>query len=283
MTGNCGFTIKIVAASFYNAILTYLNNGKNYSSLKKISLILLDKQVTEEFIKHFIAFSESMIDKNQAFSYRNQVCSTSAIDVESNAGDNVCSQKHKTEILSKENPYNSYTKCSGCCKTGDKLEQKLSCMKHSCCLKCYQNKASCLTCLTLEKVPTSSIRDEPTTFSSPTSATLKLTNNASSANISLHTTTGEANRCTICLDKIRNSRQLNCGHIFCKKCIEEYMKNYQAKCPICGKLHGKLRGNQPKGDMKKTVLKKKLSGYSNCDTIQITYDFPDGIQTVGIL
>ena len=195
LAGNCGFTIKVVAASFYEAFVTSVNNGKNYSSLQQISLVLFDKQVTEDFIKHFIVYVEK-----QSLSYFNEAASTGTIDVKNDFG--AASSVHlETTDEFKEN---------------DKL------------------------------------------------------------------TASGTNKCTICLETIINSHKLSCGHVFCKECIEEYLKKYKATCPVCGNVQGKLTGNQPKGDMKKTILKQPLCGYSNCNTIQITYDFPDGKQGVSI-
>ena len=282
MAGNCGFAMRIVAASFYDAIVTGLNNGKNYSSLKKVSLILFDKQVTEDFIKHFIDYSESMINRKQSLSYINQVGLKEAKDVESNVGEAASSQQNETEMFCKDSSNYSYEQCSGCAKKEGKMEKKLDCTKHTCCLKCYNDKASCLICLAPEKISKTSIKGGPLTSLSATNTKFNLTSH-SPANKILNASIGGANKCTICLDTINNSHQLSCGHAFCKECIDEYLKNYQAKCPICGKLFGKLRGNQPKGDMKKIILKQHLSGYSKCGTMQITYHFPDGIQTVSIV
>jgi len=88
--------------------------------------------------------------------------------------------------------------------------------------------------------------------------------------------------CVICLEQIRESKQLDCGHKFCGNCIDAYFEKGQPKCPSCGKLFGVLRGNQPRGGSfaYKTIHELKLSGYEHYGAIEITYEFPDGIQTV---
>ena len=45
-------------------------------------------------------------------------------------------------------------------------------------------------------------------------------------------------KCIICYDKFKTETNLNCGHSFCKKCIETW---YDSKntCPICRKVFSK--------------------------------------------
>lgn len=38
--------------------------------------------------------------------------------------------------------------------------------------------------------------------------------------------------CSICFDKIKVSKKINCSHIFCYDCINKWHKNSD-KCPIC--------------------------------------------------
>jgi hypothetical protein len=87
--------------------------------------------------------------------------------------------------------------------------------------------------------------------------------------------------CVICFDSINNPKKLPCGHVFCKECIDEQSK-YQPKCPSCGKLFGTPKGNQPpNGTMKHSVMHHiHLAGYPGCGTIEITYNFPNGVQRV---
>ena len=86
--------------------------------------------------------------------------------------------------------------------------------------------------------------------------------------------------CVICLDKAQNPKQLGCGHTFCTDCIDQYFKLGQPKCPSCGQLFGMLKGNQPPGQFYRTKQNYSLSGYPGCNTIEITYVIPDGVQTV---
>ena len=85
--------------------------------------------------------------------------------------------------------------------------------------------------------------------------------------------------CVICLDTVVNPKRLSCNHVFCKGCIEEQFK-HQRKCPICGKLFGIQRGNQPDGKMESKEIKTDLPGYRGCGTIVITYTIYSGIQQV---
>lgn len=44
-------------------------------------------------------------------------------------------------------------------------------------------------------------------------------------------------RCVLCLDKKRSPVTVDCGHSFCRKCLDQY-KSYRKytwakKCPIC--------------------------------------------------
>ena len=47
--------------------------------------------------------------------------------------------------------------------------------------------------------------------------------------------------CSICLDHLEKENiilKLNCTHCFHKDCIENYLKNYNYKCPVCRKEAG---------------------------------------------
>ena len=41
--------------------------------------------------------------------------------------------------------------------------------------------------------------------------------------------------CAICLKTNNDNIKLQCSHIFCKKCIEEWLTNKSNTCPICRK------------------------------------------------
>lgn len=45
----------------------------------------------------------------------------------------------------------------------------------------------------------------------------------------------EIQECPICLENIEEEEQsiLNCNHIFCKKCIDDYIKQKKNTCPLC--------------------------------------------------
>ncbi|KAH7984869.1 hypothetical protein HPB49_025670 [Dermacentor silvarum] len=50
------------------------------------------------------------------------------------------------------------------------------------------------------------------------------------------------------------------------------------QCPVCKAIYGVKQGNQPSGIMNFQVLPFTLPGYEGCDTIQITYHIPSGVQ-----
>lgn len=88
--------------------------------------------------------------------------------------------------------------------------------------------------------------------------------------------------CCICMDKLVSPKRLQkCGHIFCKECIEQYFQ-YKPACPSCGKIYGKMTGDQPPGSF--TIRKdshQKLEGFSDSTgCIIMTYTFLNGRQGV---
>ena len=50
------------------------------------------------------------------------------------------------------------------------------------------------------------------------------------------------------------------------------------QCPTCKTIHGVKIGNQPPGQMQVNLLHNPLPGYSNCGTIQISYNIKSGVQ-----
>ncbi|XP_022538349.1 probable E3 ubiquitin-protein ligase DTX3 isoform X1 [Astyanax mexicanus] len=85
--------------------------------------------------------------------------------------------------------------------------------------------------------------------------------------------------CPICLDKVTERRKLQCGHGFCRACLEGSVKSLGEICPLCKKIYGTLRGNQPAGKMTHRPLRDRLPGYPDCGTIEISYVIPGGTQT----
>ncbi|MCJ8744703.1 hypothetical protein PDJAM_G00121610 [Pangasius djambal] len=90
---------------------------------------------------------------------------------------------------------------------------------------------------------------------------------------------GEEDNCPICLDTFTQKSKLNCGHEFCKKCLERSIKSSGEICPLCKKIFGILKGNQPDGTMRVQHKHTHLPGFPRCGTIEISYNIPDGIQT----
>ncbi|CAH1268223.1 DTX3L [Branchiostoma lanceolatum] len=84
--------------------------------------------------------------------------------------------------------------------------------------------------------------------------------------------------CPICMSDFTDPKTLPCKHKFCAACLATALK-HAAKCPICGLVVGRLRGDQPDGKMECVVEKySSLPGYPGCGTIIIHYDIPSGIQ-----
>ena len=90
--------------------------------------------------------------------------------------------------------------------------------------------------------------------------------------------------CGICLDTLYSGDTLvrrlsQCKHVFHEECVSRAIKT-RPVCPLCTVPLGLQRGNQPYiGVVPHYVLSHSLPGYQDCNTIQIQYDTPAGIQT----
>lgn len=93
--------------------------------------------------------------------------------------------------------------------------------------------------------------------------------------------TEDEKRCSICLDDFTNKKVLDkCTHPFCSDCIDSHF-TYKPTCPICGTVYGKVTGNQPDGTMCiYSSAKRQIQGYEGHGYITVSYDFPDGTQSV---
>ncbi|XP_034170194.2 E3 ubiquitin-protein ligase DTX3L [Pangasianodon hypophthalmus] len=86
--------------------------------------------------------------------------------------------------------------------------------------------------------------------------------------------------CPICLDTFTQKSKLTCGHEFCEECLKQSIKSSGEICPLCKKIFGILKGNQPDGTMHVQHCQyRNLAGFPQCGTIEINYIIPDGIQT----
>ncbi|XP_058648458.1 uncharacterized protein dtx3lb.3 isoform X1 [Onychostoma macrolepis] len=106
--------------------------------------------------------------------------------------------------------------------------------------------------------------------------------NEQSKNDSKHDSKGahaEEETCPICMDNFTDKIKLKCGHEFCQECIRMSVESLGSICPVCKEVFGKLEGNQPDGTMTVRKSRSSLPGYPHCDTIEITYNIPSGIQT----
>ena len=44
---------------------------------------------------------------------------------------------------------------------------------------------------------------------------------------------GAQDECPICMDDVKNAVITTCGHVFCRGCVENWLINESAKCPLC--------------------------------------------------
>ena len=94
----------------------------------------------------------------------------------------------------------------------------------------------------------------------------------------------ESEICPICLETLDKCSRLmleKCKHVVCRDCWKS-MEQHGLVCPVCRTAYGILRGNQPDNSKMThtTSQKMNLPGYPKVGTITITYNLPDGIQTV---
>ncbi|XP_048028792.1 uncharacterized protein dtx3lb.3 isoform X2 [Megalobrama amblycephala] len=89
----------------------------------------------------------------------------------------------------------------------------------------------------------------------------------------------EEETCPVCMDSFTDKKKLKCGHEFCQDCIRMSEKSLGSICPVCKEVYGTLEGNQPDGTMNVTKSRSSLPGYPLCDTIEINYNIPSGVQT----
>uniref|UniRef100_A0A3B4A716 E3 ubiquitin-protein ligase n=1 Tax=Periophthalmus magnuspinnatus TaxID=409849 RepID=A0A3B4A716_9GOBI len=73
--------------------------------------------------------------------------------------------------------------------------------------------------------------------------------------------------CPVCLDNFTKKTQLRCKHEFCEECLEQSVKTQGSICPVCKDMTSRKRYTP-------------LPGYESYGSIVITYNIPDGIQTV---
>uniref|UniRef100_A0A8B9KGI9 E3 ubiquitin-protein ligase n=1 Tax=Astyanax mexicanus TaxID=7994 RepID=A0A8B9KGI9_ASTMX len=85
--------------------------------------------------------------------------------------------------------------------------------------------------------------------------------------------------CPICIDTFTDQVKLQCGHGFCRECLGLSVNSMGEICPVCKKIYGKVKGNQPQGTMSFRKQRYDLPGYDGCGTIEICYYIPDGKQT----
>lgn len=95
--------------------------------------------------------------------------------------------------------------------------------------------------------------------------------------------------CTICLEELKEAPRsgpgaaviLPCHHSFHASCLYEQFNMYKKahlECAVCKRVYGGVRmGNMPDGVMKWRVSPYRCDGYS-CQTIEIRYEFDDGVQ-----
>uniref|UniRef100_A0A0D6R5D4 RING-type E3 ubiquitin transferase n=1 Tax=Araucaria cunninghamii TaxID=56994 RepID=A0A0D6R5D4_ARACU len=98
----------------------------------------------------------------------------------------------------------------------------------------------------------------------------------------------EDEECSVCLCSLHEGKiveLVKCHHLFHRKCIEEWFKT-RSTCPQCLAVYDLITGNQPPGDMSVRYVcftsqeaENGIEGYPGTDIIEITYRFPNGIQS----
>ncbi|XP_078105720.1 uncharacterized protein dtx3lb.2 [Sander vitreus] len=86
-------------------------------------------------------------------------------------------------------------------------------------------------------------------------------------------------KCPICMETFTKKKQLKCKHEFCEECLAQSKKAMGPTCPVCRDVFGMMEGDQPDGNMTWYPLFSSLPGFSDCNTIVITYDISSGKQT----
>jgi len=98
----------------------------------------------------------------------------------------------------------------------------------------------------------------------------------------------DGENCSVCLCSLQEDEAVElakCHHFFHRQCITQWFKT-RPSCPECMTIYGVITGTQPPGDMSIRYIPitsqqrwDGLQGYPGIDIIEITYTFPNGIQT----
>lgn len=84
--------------------------------------------------------------------------------------------------------------------------------------------------------------------------------------------------CSICQSGFRDPvYPSKCGHIFCKRCVDEAVANGTSLLMYNDEFCAFQR-NQPVGLMSWRSEKQPLPGHEDCETILVTYNFHAGQQ-----
>ncbi|XP_046361108.1 uncharacterized protein LOC124138484 isoform X1 [Haliotis rufescens] len=94
------------------------------------------------------------------------------------------------------------------------------------------------------------------------------------------TFTTERDTCAICLNQIVEAKKMKCGHSFCESCLDQ-ASSVPGSCPVCKICCKVITGHTPPGKMETCLIPDRLPGYEQHNTIQITYNFPNGVQSDG--
>lgn len=98
------------------------------------------------------------------------------------------------------------------------------------------------------------------------------------------TSAGVEDNCPVCLEDLAGKQPKAipiCGHKVCGECWKG-LQTCNPVCPVCRKVYGTLKGNQPKNARMTSKIDPSihLPGYEPFSTIVIDYSVPGGIQTV---
>ena len=274
-TGNYGAPKNLCSTILFNVLRNFdLSLSHENSSLKEIQLVNLDKEATRELIKTleqiFPNASGSKHEKSD-IEVNNHSKSPRTSDERSKEKSNVNEKKEHSIFMKMRGDSEQILSCDLCrqrIKTQNLNVLKIC--KHKYCLGCTidlcNNKFKCLLNDHLENEQNESQQEPLDNKTNDSSIREKINNEKINNEVQIK-------ECQLCCEEMELVYLYKCRHEMCVNC---YKKTFEIspKCPFCFKFYKTPRGDQPKnGKMQHSLLRQSLPGYSNCQTIQVSYAF----------